>query len=177
MSVNEEFLDEVLQDVVALGTDHSNDPPAPQSIEEAKKAILQHFQQEQEELVHDLTLYKLLFGSIKDPYGKVDTMLAFKNYKEKEDFHKNFGNYMEAVRTELGSKIFTQSEVDRLIREAIEKELKKAIEYARNLPDVGIRYPEDREKCREFARASSVMTNYASTRLESWLSKHKEGSK
>lgn len=48
MSVNEEFLDEVLQDVVALGTDHSNDPPAPQSIEEARQAILQHFQQEQE---------------------------------------------------------------------------------------------------------------------------------
>ena len=75
-----------------------------------------------------------------------------------------------------GQKLYTQSEVDRLIREAVEKELKKAIEYARNLPDVGIRYPEDREKCREFARASSVMMNYVSTRLES-LSKQKEGSK
>lgn len=51
-------------------------------------------------------------------------------------------------------------------KEGVIKELEKAVHYAKNIPDVGIRYPEDKEKYREFARASVVMTNYASTRIK-----------
>lgn len=48
-----------------------------------------------------LYLYETLFGTIEDPYGKIDTLLAIQTYKEKESFHKNFGRYMDAAKARL----------------------------------------------------------------------------
>ena len=52
---------------------------------------------------YELASYKLIFGEVKDPYGKVDTRLAFKTYKENESFHQNFARYMEQLKTKLES--------------------------------------------------------------------------
>ena len=53
-------------------------------------------------VIDELNLYKLLFGEVKDPYGKVDTQLALKSYRENESFNQNFGRYMEEVKNRLG---------------------------------------------------------------------------
>lgn len=55
-----------------------------------------------DKVIHDLNLYKLLFGEIRDPYGEVDTELALKNYDERKSFNENFGRYMEELKNRLG---------------------------------------------------------------------------
>lgn len=52
-------------------------------------------------LLRKLELYRLLYGDIEDQYGKVDTLLALKTYRENESFQKNFSEYMEALRIQL----------------------------------------------------------------------------
>lgn len=52
-------------------------------------------------MYEELELYKMLFGEVQDPYGEVDLKLAFRTYKENEDFHQNFGRYVEALRAKL----------------------------------------------------------------------------
>mgnify|MGYP003525850060 CR=1 FL=1 len=154
MSVNEEFLDEVLQDVVALGTDHSNDPPAPQSIEEAKKAILQHFQQDKPDA------YGKFVKSVTSSSASRDYAEGYKKAQSDFQQEQESNTIKEVADTLNGSgshacycprsvdggckcalkdeylvpyaevdgkkPYYTQSEVDRLIREAKIDTLKEA---------------------------------------------------
>jgi len=76
MSVNEEFLDEVLGSIEAEATySDSNAWVTESSIQEAKEAILQHFQQEQE-----TTLRQGFYAGQANAGIKLEE--AHKNWKE-----------------------------------------------------------------------------------------------
>jgi hypothetical protein len=51
--------------------------------------------------INGVERYKLIFGELPESYGKVDVALAYKTYQENEDFHQNFGRYVEALRAKL----------------------------------------------------------------------------
>lgn len=49
----------------------------------------------------ELWAYKMLFGEIKPKYGKVDTLLALKNYDKKQSFRDNFERYLEKLKAKM----------------------------------------------------------------------------
>ena len=68
-----------------------------------------------------LETYKLVFGQLEDPYGKVDMMTAYRTYREKDNFHQNFGRYVEALRVKLEATESKQSDELPCEREACRK--------------------------------------------------------
>lgn len=117
MSVNEEFLDEVLEPLLIDSmTGGSKDYQTQELFDETKKAILQHFQQEQESKTSKrLVEWTKHLKKGEELFGRVDWDAALYGLKRRDKWSAG-----------EESKMYTQSEVDRLIREAKIDTLKEA---------------------------------------------------
>jgi len=125
---SEEFLDEVLDDFFTIGTERR--------VSELKEAILQHFQQEQERARFRVESVKFEFDDRNfNSLEPIENKRGLVSVKFTDGTHAGLpctrdtleDSIAKIMNTKLGKpvkelKTYTQSEVDRLTREAVRKE-------------------------------------------------------